>query len=415
MRRKIGYDLHHLPADVVAGLTGAVAGAPQAMGFAIVAGISPLYGLYSTLVATIVAALFSRSSFITVAPTNVLALVTGSALLHASDATQIERLFTITLLTGCFQIGFGVLRVGYLMRYVSMAVMTGFITGVGSLIILGQLFYLNGYRADRSINGAFPRLWAWGSHMGESNLQTSIIGFLAIGIILLCRWAGWRSIASLTALMTTSLLVLGLGWADVVLVKDIAPIPTGLPAPVFPDVRYLDDYLGVGLALALLASAQSAALSVGSQAEDTQAIVNRDLFGHGAANVVGSFFQGMPACASFSRTAVNINAGAKTRLANVFAGLTVGLILLSLGPWIERIALAALAGHLIVASSNLIRPRQLQAVWVMGWQPRLAMIITFLATWLFPLANSIYIGIVLSGWLYWRLTRQPREGIHEHA
>ena len=132
--------------ELLAGLSGALIGAPQAMAFALIAGINPIYGLYTAIVATLVGALFDGHGVMTIAPTNALALVVGSALgtFNAGSGGELERLFALTALVGVFQLGFGFLRLGRLMRYFDAAVMTGFIGGAGLLIVLNQLPTLTG-------------------------------------------------------------------------------------------------------------------------------------------------------------------------------------------------------------------------------------------------------------------------------
>lgn len=398
------YDPKNLFPDFLAGITGAVAGAPQAMGFAILAGISPLYGLYSAFVATIVGALFTNSALITVGPTNALALVVGSTLIRYDEGSQVEHLFVLTLVTGLFQLAFGILRLGSLTRFVSNAVMTGFITGAGTLIMLGQLSHLNGYESESHSSSQLLRLWDWLIHLPESDVQTTIIGVTAVVIIYgLHHTKRYKSIATLVAILITSVFVALAGWDAVPLVIDESPIPTGWPAPILPELNLLSEHIAVGFALATLGSAQSAALSASIQEPYGRATnVTRDLSGQGVANIAASVFQGMPTCGSLSRTAVNISAGAQTRMANIFAGILIGLILLLLGQWIEQITLAALAGHLIVAAASLIKLDNIRMVWKVDWSARMAMVVTFASTWLFPLEYSIYIGVGLSLLFYVR-------------
>ena len=118
--------------DTLAGLTGAVAGGPQAIGFALLAGVPPVYGLYAAFVGPIVGAIFGSSVYMTVGPTNALALIVGSALLGLNGQIEAESLFALTFLVGVFMLLFGVLKLGDLTRFVSNAVMTGFITGAGT-------------------------------------------------------------------------------------------------------------------------------------------------------------------------------------------------------------------------------------------------------------------------------------------
>lgn len=370
------------------------------MGFAIIAGISPIYGLYTAVVATIVGAFTTSSTFMTVAPTNALALVVGSVLASYSGDGQIERLFTLTLLVGVFQLAFGVFRLGRMTRFVSNAVMTGFITGAGTQIILGQLRHLTGYE-NTATGSNLVRFWDWLLHLNHSDVQTTIIGVSAVVIIASLHRTRWKSIATLVAILVTTLFVTVVGWDSVALVRDTGAIPSSLPGFVVPNLAYAPELIASALALAVLASVQGAALSQNvTETDGSIADPTRDMIGQGLASVASGFFQGMPSGGSLSRTAVNVSAGARTRLANIAAGVLVGAILLVFGPMIEQITLAALAGHLVVAAVSLIKVDNIRMVWQVNGSARLSMVITYLATLFLPLEYSVYIGIGLSLLLY---------------
>lgn len=385
--------------DLLAGLTGAVAGAPQAMGFALIAGISPIYGLYTAVIATIVAALTGASTYMTVGPTNALALVVGSTLLNYDTAMHLDVLIVLTLLVGVFQLLFGLLHLGTMTRFVSDAVMTGFITGAGLLIILGQLDHLTGYETQG--NSVIGRFSDWLFHLSLLHPQTLVTGLVAMVIIYTLHHTRFRGIATLVAIVLTSIGVAVLGWDEVALVRDMAAIPHGLPDLIVPNFDLMSALLIPALAMAVLASVQSAAITqTVTEPDGSIPSMNRDFAGQGLANIFGAFFQGMPAGGSLSRTAVNVSAGAKTRLANVFAGVFVALILLALGMFIERVTLAALAAHLIVAAVSLLRPERMRVVWNVSISARIAMTTTFVSTLVLPLEYSIYLGIFFSLALY---------------
>lgn len=389
------YNRNNLIQDLLAGATGAVAGAPQAMGFAIIAGISPLYGLYTAVVATLVGTIVGSSTYVTVAPTNTLALVAGSALLQYTGAGKIEALFVLTFLVGVFQLAFGILRLGRLTRFVSNAVLTGFISGAGILIILGQLEHLTGYHAHGS--RMLTRFVDLLTHLTRSDPQTTIVGIGAVAIIYGLHHTRYRSIATLVAILVTSVFITVAGWDQVALVRDMSSIPSGLPALNVPDLGYVPGLLSVAFAIAVLASVQSAALTNSIQEPDgSTPDLNRDLSAQGLGNLAGAFFQSMPSCGSLSRTAVNISAGAKTKLANLFAALLIAIILVGFGDVIEKVTLAALAGHLVVAASRLINVEALRLVWTVGWMGRSAMLLTLVSTLVLPLEYSIYLGVLLS-------------------
>lgn len=402
--------------DLLAGVTGAVAGAPQAMGFALIAGVNPIYGLYTAVVSTIVSAFAGSSTYMTVGPTNALSLVVFSIIgSHVGDA-QIERLFVLTLLTGVFFFLFGVLRLGMLVRFVSNAVMTGFITGAGLLIIFGQVRHINGYQAapDATPLSFLPpalldvmpsatlRFVDWLQHLPQSDPRTLIIGLSAMGIILFVQRTRFKNWAILVAIITATIAVKLLNWeSDVALVSTISAVPRGLPAPVIPDFGLISELVGGAFAIAVLGAVQSAALTNSIPEPDgSNSNTSRDFIGMGIGNILGAVFQGIPACGSLSRTAVNIKAGGKTRWANAFAGIIVALFLLALGPLVEQVTLAALAAQLIIAAISLLRPSQIRLVWRVNWAARSAMVATFVSTLLLPLEFSIYVGVIISLLLY---------------
>ncbi len=388
-----------IAADILAGATGAVAGAPQAMGFAIIAGINPIYGLYTAAITTIIGSLTTSSVYMTIGPTNAIALVVGSILLQFQGQDPIGHLFVITLLVGIFQILFGVLRLSNLVRFVSNAVMTGFISGAAILIILGQLPSLVGLAGTHG--NSVQRIADWLLHIPQWSIQTTIVGALSLAIIFGLKHTRLKSIATLTAMVLTSLIVYALQWTDVTLVRDISAIPVGLPALTMPNPMYIPELAFSALAVALLASLQAAGLTrTIPQPDGATANVRHDLIGQGLANIAGGFFQCMPASGSLSRTAVNISAGAKSRGANLMAGILVALILVAFGRFIEYIPLAALAGQLVIAGLSLLRLDALQKVWRVSLSGRTALVITFLSTLFLPLELSIYIGVLISLLLY---------------
>jgi sulfate permease, SulP family len=387
--------------DIIAGLTGAVAGAPQAMGFALIAGVSPIYGLYAAIVSTIVGTLVSNSSLMTISPTNALSIVVFSALHNGSESFTIERLFVLTILIGVFQLAFGILRLGDLTQFVSNAVMTGFIAGAGLLIILGQLANFTGYGYSNNVTGVLPKFWDWLTHSPQWNLPTLGLGMIALAVMLIFWQLEFKQLAPLTAIIVASGLVEVLGWQDIRIVRDITTIPTGLPQPILPNFAYTFDLLPAALSMAIFALVQSVGVSQSAPESDEHTPdINRDFVAQGLANMVGGIFQGMPSGGSLSRTAVNVAAGAKSRLSNLLAGLFIAITVLTVGEYIEQVAIAALAALLIVIGASLIKLDQIRLVWQVNHSGRAVMVATFCATLFMPLEYSIYVGVILSLGLY---------------
>ena len=397
------YVQHDLVDDVLAGLTGATAGAPQAMAFAIVAGISPVYGLYTAIVSTIVSGVTGTSTFMTTGPTNALAVVVGSSLApFAGSGDIVARLITLTFLVGVIQVVMGLLRLGDLTRFVAGSVMTGFVTGAALLVLLGQLGHLTGVPTG-SHALILPRIADMVFHVAQIHVPTFFVGIVTILIIVYLHKTRLVSFATLVAIVIT-----GIGIAlthgdghGIELVRDLSPIPNTLPGLRLPEPGLMQETVLAALALAVLGLVQTAALAQGiDEPDDRIPDASREFVSQGLGNLLGGLFQGMPAGGSLSRTAVNIKAGAHTRWANIWAGLFVALIMVLLGRFAERIALAALAGHLVVAATTLISPPRIRFVWDASWTGRWAMTATFVSTLVFPLQYSVYVGIVLSLVLY---------------
>ncbi len=386
--------------DLLAGTSGAAMAAPQAMGFAIIAGVNPIFGLHTASVATIVGALTTSSVFMAVSPTNALVLVIGSTLSAYANDDPLGHMMTLTVMVGVIQLLLGLLRVGDLFRFVSNAVMTGYVCGAGLLIIIGQLHAITGL-GSRSTGSVWMRITDWLQRLPEMQSNTLFIGLLSIVIILALKRTRLRNMAMLSSLFISSALVQLASWDEVLLTGDLMSMPAGLPQLALPVPAYVPDLAIAAVAIALLASLQSAGLTrMIPQPDGSMANVHRDLTGQGLANIAGGLFQGMASGGSFSRTAINISAGARSRMANVFTGIFIVAILLALGTQIEYIPLAALAGQLIVAAASLIRLEALALAWRVNTGSRSALLATLGATLFFPLEYSVYIGVAITLILY---------------
>ena len=389
----------HWAADLVAGLTAGIANIPDAMASAILAGTNPVYGLYALMTGTPVGALLTSSHFLAVAVTSAMALIVGSTLAEVGSEDQTAALFTLTLLVGVLAILAGLLRLGRLMRFVANSVMVGFLTGVSILIVLSQLGDLTGYQSQYSnkVVKAIDLLL----HPTEIQLQTFVIGLLTIAIILLVNRTRLRNFSMLIAMVLASAAVLLLGWEAVQTVGDIAEIPSSLPRPQLPDLSLVASLLLPALSLTIVALVQGAGVSKSYANPDGRyPDVSRDFIGTGAANMVASFFQGMPLGGSVGTSALNVSAGARTRWANFFSGLVIVVVVLLFSSAVSYAAMPAMAALLIVAGLQSIKLGEVQDVWEVGLGPRAIMVVTFAATLIVPVQWAVFIGVVLSALVY---------------
>jgi SulP family sulfate permease len=394
-----------LVGDLIAALTFAVVNVPQAMGHALLAAVSPLLGIYTLMVAVPIGAIFSSSVFMNVSTTGALAVAAGVVLVDLPAEQRPQALVMLVLLVGVIQLLAGVFRLGFLVRFVSNAVMTGFLNGVAVLIILGQLGDLTGY--DSSFSNRVAQALDLMLRIGQVNPQTTIIGVVTLAVILGALWLKpVQRFAFIIAMAAATLLLLALSleamptaaaFAAVQTVADIGVIPRDLPQLTLPDLSLLGTLFLPALSVAIIGLVQGAGVSQGTPNPDGRyADVSRDFLGQGAANMATSLVGGIPAGGSVSGTALLVSAGARSRWGNIFVGFFVVLIVLLAAPLVERVPMPALAALLIVAGFQGLRTEQAVMTWKTGRIPRLAMVATFIATLLVPLQYAVMIGVALS-------------------
>ena len=384
-----------LAADFVAGLVGAIAAIPDAMAGAVLAGVNPIFGLYALMVGTPVGALTTGSVFMNVSITGAMALAVGSALAAFSGDAQVQALIVLTILIGVFQLALGLLKQGTLTRFVSNAVMTGFLTGIAVLIILGQLGDFTGYHSEYSnkVRQGVDLLL----HPKQTDLQTLAIGALTLALIVILSRTRLKNLAMMIALLIGTAAVYLLSWDSVAVVGDIGQIPRGLPTPVLPDLSLVPELLSSAVAIGVIGLVQGA--GVGRSVPNPDKSLpdpSRDFGGQGLANIATGFFQGMPVGGSLSATALNVSTGARTRLANVFLGLIVVVLVLLAGGLVERVAMPCMAAILIYAGWETIKFEEIADVWDIGMASRVVMIITFVATLVLPIHQAVGLGVILS-------------------
>jgi SulP family sulfate permease len=395
----------YLASDLIAALTFAVVNVPQAMGHALLAMVNPVLGIYTLMVAVPVGALFSSSVFMNVSTTGALSVAAGVVLLEFPAGQRVEALVVLVLLVGAMQGLAGLFRMGFLIRFVSNSVMTGFLNGVAVLIILGQLSDLTGYQSAFSnrVAQALDLLL----RLGQVNLQATIIGVFTLALIVGLLWhkALQRFAFIIAIAVATVLLVLlslpalptSANFAAVPTVGDIGAIPSYLPQLTLPQLSLVLSLWLPALSIAIIGLVQGAGVSQGTPNPDGRyPDVSRDFLGQGAANMATSLVSGIPAGGSVSGTALIVGAGARSRWGNIFVGLFVALIVLVAAPLVERVPMPALAALLIVAGFQGLRVEQAVMAWKTGRISRLVMLVTFIATLVIPLQFAVLFGVALS-------------------
>jgi SulP family sulfate permease len=403
--RRLKPENSHLASDLVAALTFAVVNVPQAMGHALLAMVNPVLGIYTLMIAVPVGAIFSSSVFMNVSTTGALAVAAGVVLVEFPAGQRAEALVVLVLLVGAIQLLAGLFRLGFLIRFVSNSVMTGFLNGVAVLIILGQLSDLTGYQSSFSnrVAQALDLLL----RIGQINPQATTIGVFTLALIVGLLWLkALQRFAFIIAIAvaTVALAVLSLPalptaayFAAVPTVGGISAIPRELPQLMLPQLSLVLSLWLPALSIAIIGLVQGAGVSQGTPNPDGRyPSVSRDFLSQGAANMATSLVGGIPAGGSVSGTALIMGAGAKSRWGNIFVGLFVALIVLLAGPLVERVPMPALAALLIVAGFQGLRVEQAVMAWKTGRISRAVMLVTFVATLAVPLQFAVLFGMALS-------------------
>ena len=381
--------------DAVAGLVLGVESVPDGLAAGLLAGVSPLSGLYAYLFGTIGGSFFTSSAFMAVQATGAMAIVIADvpAVHAASDPAR--ALFTLSVLTGVVMLAAGFLRLGSVLRFVSNAVMVGFISAVGVNIILGQLANLTGYKAEganrvvRAVNTLI--------HPGELHLQSLAIGILTVALILLLERTRLGPLGLVLAVVVTSALVAVLGWGSVALVRDLSEIPRALPLPQAPMLRLVPSLVVPALSLAFVGLVQGAAISANFPNPDGRyPDVSRDFIGQGAANVIAGIFRGMPVGGSMSASSLNKAAGARSRMSLMIAGVVMAVVIIAFAGLVGYIAMPALAGLLMLVGYRTIKPADLQSVWKTGAVQKAVLVTSFVLTMVIPLQYAVLVAVGLS-------------------
>lgn len=381
--------------DATAGLVLGVQSVPDGLATGLLAGVNPLSGLYGYMVGTATGALFTSSAFMAVQGTGAMAILIADvpAIRNASDPTR--ALVTLSMLTGVVMLVAGLLRLGTILRFVSNAVMVGFINAVGVNIVLGQLGNFTGYDAEGSnrIVRAIDTLVS----PGRLDAATVAVGLCTIALIVLLERSRLGSLGLVVAVVVTSALARSAGWDSVATLRDLGIVPDELPAPELPLLRLVPTLLLPAVALAFVGLVQGAGISANFTNPDGRyPDASKDFVGQGAANVASGVFRGMPVGGSVSASALNKQAGARSRWSLLFAAIVMAVVIVALGDAVSYVAMPALAGLLMLIGYRTVKPADLVSVWRTGVFQRFVLVVTFVLTMVIPLQYAVLAGVGLS-------------------
>ena len=386
--------------DTVAGLVNAVVSVPDGLACAALAGVNPVYGLYTSITAPIGGSLLVSAQLMQIATTSASALAAAQAIASYPAEQRDAALFLLVAIVGVLLAVFGLLKLGRLVRFVSHAVMTGFLIGVAVVLVLDQLAPLVGFH-PRGANEIvqFVDLMA---HASQFSLPTIITGLVALGILFGLERTRLATLSSLFALVVPTLAVALIGWESVERVAQVSPIPRGIPVPALPDLAlFTPQLLLSAFALAVVIAVQGAGVSQSVKNPDGSPInPSRDLVAQGAANVASGLFSGIPAGGSVGQTALNVTVGARSRWAGVLHGVWMLVIVLLVPGLVGQVPMAVLAALMIMAGISAINVREARSIWNTGGAARWSISVTFLATLVLSIPLAVAAGVLLTVVLY---------------
>jgi SulP family sulfate permease len=385
--------------DLIAGLVLGISSIPDGLAHGLLALINPIQGLYGYMMGTFTGAFFTSSTFMSVQATSAMALVVASVPQVTAGGDPNSTLFALAILTGVFMLAAGLLKLGSMVRFVPNAVMTGFINAVAVLMILGQLDDFTGYSSTGA--NRIVRTLDLLQNLDQVHLPTLMVGILTIVLILTLEKTSLKSLGIVVSIIVASLVVPLIGAEEIELVRDVAIIPDSLPRPILPSPALFLGLIIPALSLTFVGLMQGAGITQSIPEPDgSYPDASGDFVGQGVANVVSGLFQGTVVGGSLSGTSLVVSAGARSRLANISAGLVMALTIVVFGRFVGAIAMPVLAGLLIVVGFRTLKPQNISMVWKTGMVQRAVITLTFLAALFIPLQYAVLLGVALAVLLY---------------
>ncbi len=398
------YDFKNLKGDITGGLVAGVVALPLALAFGVQSGLGAIAGLYGAIAVGIFAAIFGGTATQASGPTGPMTVVSAALVAAAIESTgSLQAAMPIIILTfllgGIFQIIFGFLNIASYVKYFPYPVVSGFMSGVGLIIIILQLFPFAGLSSAKStwaVVQDLPRLF------NNFNIDALLLGTLTIVVYLVFPFITKKIPSALAALLVASLAGYFLQWN----VPVIGDIPSGLPSlqiegffTIQADVYFL--IAEYAIVLAVLGSIDSLLTSViADNMTKTKHNSNRELIGQGIGNVIAAVFGGIPGAGATKGTVININSGGRTRVSGTIHGLFLLAVLLGLGKLAAYIPLSVLAGLLIPIAFKIIDTKGLKHLFSVPKADAFVLIVVLLMTTFGSLIQAVTVGLLLASLLF---------------
>lgn len=404
-----------LRADILAGVTVALVLIPQSMAYAQLAGLPAYFGLYISFMPVMIAALWGSSRQLATGPVAVVSIMTATALapIATSPEHYIALAMFLALLVGLVQLFLGVFRLGLVVNFLSHPVIVGFTNAAALVIGLSQLSKIFGVTMPGKASDHFlGRIWGVVEQIDNTHILTIVMALGALVIMLGLKKYSPKAPGVLIAVATSIVLSWTMGFEE----KGgavVGSIPEGLPnlqLPIF-SFELLGSLLPAAIIISLVGFMEAISIAKAMAATTKDHIdPNQELIGQGLGNIAGSFTQAYPASGSFSRSAVNLNAGARTGFSSVVTGIIVLITLLFLTPLLYHLPQGVLAAVIMMAVFGLINFKAVKHAWRANKHDGIASVVTFVATLGFAphLDQGILLGAGIAIGMYLYRTMSPR-------
>jgi SulP family sulfate permease len=404
--------------DLIAGITGTIIVIPQAVAFAMIAGMPPIYGFYTAMLTPVIAAIFGSSYHLVSGPTTTSSIVLYSIISkYIHPDTDIEAFVSLAILlsfmAGIIKLFMGIARMGKLVNFVSNSVIIGFSAGAGVLIAFKQLKHIFGLKVPQG--SSFYHIIEYiTTHISETNWYAFAIAMVTLIIALLIRYIKKISrLYMLIAMLVGSFFAIWLS-KYTGLIETVGDIPSNLPPFRVPDfnLEHIKSLTTGALILATLGLIEAAAISRSIALHTHQRLnINQEFVSQGISNIVSSFFSCYTSSGSFTRSSINYQAGAKTPMSAIISGIGLMIVVLLFAKYASFLPKPAMGGIILLVGYNLIDFKHIKQIIKSSKRELIVFSVTFLGTLFLDLEQALIIGVFISFFFYMERTSKPNIAI----
>lgn len=434
------YTSHFFRKDLLAALNVALLTIPQAMAYALLAGLPISCGFFASIFAAFFAPFFGSSRHLIVGPSNAVAILVQAGTSEVMfnyyrhltgpewDMMAVQVLSQFVLLTALMQLLAAACKLGRLVQFVSHSVIVGYVCGTALAILINQLYVLLGIDRQAGVHSFYERGAYLLTHMNQVHMPTLLIGVGSIAVIILLKKVDRRIPAGVLTFALAAVVVYLFDWASysewqpidpyaeenlqhVMLIGDTRGLSDLIPHISWPyfDTGIMNELLPMSFALALLSIMETSSVAKSLAANSGQRLsINQEIFGLGLGNLVSSFVGAMPISGSQIRSAVNFHTGAQTRFAAMYVSIIVGALIYVGSDLMTLIPLASLAALLIVSIASIVNTKQLFLCLKATSHDAFVLWLTFISCIFFSIDIAFYIGVIISITLYLKKAAAPQ-------